>query len=79
MTETFVIDLLRTELETRQTSLSNLEIVISATRNKMTTTTNKRDYVYLKAELDKYETRRRELRGEVSALRQAIKRLERSE
>jgi predicted nucleic acid-binding Zn-ribbon protein len=79
MTETFVIDLLRTELETRQTSLSNLEIVISATRNKMTTTTNKRDYVYLKAELDKYETSRRGLRGEVSALRQAIKRLERSE
>lgn len=79
MTETFVTDLLRTELETRQTSLSNLEIVISATRNKMTTTTNKRDYVYFKAELDKYETKRRELRGEVSALRQAIKRLERSE
>ena len=72
----FVVNLLKKELDSRETSLKKHADIIDSLRNKLSTSTNKKDYFWLKKDLDWYEVQRRELRGEVSALRQAIKKLE---
>lgn len=79
MTEAFVSDLLQHELDARKIRLESLDVQISVLRNRSTRTTNKKDYILYKTELDNLESERRNLRGEISALRQAIKKLERSD
>lgn len=76
MDPNFVIELLKKELEARESSLEHHTNRIDALRNKLTTSVNKKDYIWLKRDLDWYEVQRRDLRGEISALRQAIKKLE---
>lgn len=82
MDESFVPNLLKRELENREERLSKVTEEISRMRDKIANTNafgNFSDVYWLRKEMEVYEKARRELRGEVSALRQAITRLERSE
>lgn len=79
MDEKFVTDLLKNELDKREESLKNCTKNIDDIRNKMSIATHNKDYFWNKKDLDGYEKTRRELRGEISALRQAIAKLERSD
>lgn len=82
MDETFVPNLLRGELVVREDKLGKLTDEIHRLRDKISNTHDKNssfDVYWLRKELETYESARRELRGQVSALRQAIARLEREE
>jgi predicted nucleic acid-binding Zn-ribbon protein len=82
MDESFVPNLLRTELETREERLSKVNDEVHRMRNKIAHIQPSGEFsnvYWLRKEMEVYEKARRELRGEVSALRQAIARLERSE
>lgn len=73
--ENFVKDILEHELDTRIGELEKLTEDVVALRNKMTITTSKQLYSVLKSDIDQIDKRRRELRGEISALRQGIKKV----
>lgn len=82
MDESFVPNLLRNELENREERLSKVTEEIHRMRDKIAYVQPSGEFVttyWLRKEMEVYEKARRELRGEVSALRQAIARLERSE
>ena len=73
--ENFVKDILEHELDIRIGELEKLTEDGVALRNKMTITTSKQLYSVLKSDIDQIDKRRRELRGEISALRQGIKKV----
>lgn len=82
MDETFVPNLLRGELVLREDKLGKLTDEIHRLRDKISNihdNSSSFDVYWLRKELETYESARRELRGQVSALRQAIARLEREE
>ena len=82
MDESFVPNLLKNELETREERLSKVTEEIHRMRDKISDIQSYAafaDVYWLRKEMEVYEKARRELRGEVSALRQAITKLERSE
>lgn len=76
MDERYVIDLLKDTLDDKQEELNRTTKSIDHIRNRIHISTDKKDYIQLKKDLDILENDRRELRGKVSALRQAIKKLE---
>lgn len=76
MDERYVIDLLKDTLNEKQEELNRTTKSIDHIRNRIHISTDKKDYIWLKKDLDVLENDRRELRGKVSALRQAIKKLE---
>lgn len=76
MDEKYAVNLLKDTLEEKELELSRTANSINFLRNKIAISTNKSDYFWLKKDLDVLETDRRELRGQVSALRQAIAKLE---
>jgi predicted nucleic acid-binding Zn-ribbon protein len=76
MDERYVIDLLKDTLDEKQEELDRTTKSIDHIRNRIHISTDKKDYIWLKKDLDVLENDRRELRGKVSALRQAIKKLE---
>jgi predicted nucleic acid-binding Zn-ribbon protein len=73
--ENFVKDILEHELDIRIGELEKLTKDAVALRNKMTITTSKQLYSVLKSDIDQIDKRRRELRGEISAIRQGIKKV----
>lgn len=82
MDESFVPTLLKNELETREERLSKVTEEIHRMRDKIADVQSYSafsDVYWLRKELEVYEKTRRELRGEVSALRQAIAKLERED
>lgn len=79
MNETFVADMLREQLTKREQMIEVVSEEIGLVRNKLATSTNKRDYISLRKDLEFHEALRRDLRGEISALRQAIKKLEKED
>ena len=82
MDETFVPNLLRGELVLREEKLGKLSEEIHRLRDKIANTHDKNssfDVYWLRKELETYESARRELRGQVSALRQAISKLEKED
>lgn len=82
MDESFVPNLLKKELENREERLSKVTDEIHRMRDKIADVQSYAgfsDVYWLRKEMEVYENARRELRGEVSALRQAIARLDRSE
>ena len=82
MDEKFVPDLLRAELKTREDKLEKLTQEIHRLRDKLSTgifTPGTTEYYWLRKELETYEEARRQCRGETSALRQAIAKLERED
>lgn len=79
MNETFVTDMLREQLTKREQMIEVVSEEIGLVRNKLATSTNKRDYISLRKDLESHEAMRRDLRGEISALRQAIKKLEKED
>lgn len=66
--ETYVIDILRELLDNKTKEFEDISVKLHSMWNDPVT-----EFEYNKYEL---ESRRRELRGEMSALRQAIKKLE---
>jgi predicted nucleic acid-binding Zn-ribbon protein len=76
MDERYVIDLLKDTLNEKQEELDRTTKSIDHIRNRIHISTDKKDYIWLKKDLDVLENDRRELRGKVSALSQAIKKLE---
>lgn len=82
MDEKFVPDLLKKELQTREDKLEKLTQEIHRLRDKLSTsdfTPGTTDYYWVRKELETYEEARRQCRGETSALRQAIAKLERED
>ena len=82
MDEMFVPNLLRRELDSREEQMVKVTYEINRIRDKFSEWDMKpgtTDYYWLRKELEVYEKARRELRGEVSALRQAIAKLERED
>ena len=83
MDETFVPELLKKELETREEKLEMLTKEIHRLRDKISGRDDiqpgSTDFYWLKKELGAFEEARRQCRGEVSALRQAIAKLERGD
>ena len=82
MDEKFVPDLLKKELQERERKLEKLTQEIHRLRDKLSTgdfTPGTTDYYWLRKELETYEEARRQCRGETSALRQAIAKLERED
>lgn len=82
MDETFVPNLLKKELQVREAKLEKLTQEIHRIRNKFSDLDLKpgtTDYYWLRKELETYEEARRQCRGETSALRQAIAKLERED
>lgn len=79
MDEKYVINLLKDTLNDKQEELDRTTKSIDHIRNRIHISTDKKDYIWLKKDLDALEYDRRELRGKVSALRQAIKKLEREQ
>lgn len=77
--ETFARDILVKELETRRFEFVRLSDEACTLRNEMMISTSKALYSTLKSDIDQIDKRRRELRGEMSALRQAIAKLEKDE
>lgn len=74
--ETFAKDLLNEELVKRKSEFDRLSDEACILRNEMAISTSKALYSTLKSDIDQIDRRRRELRGEMSALRQAISKLE---
>lgn len=74
--ETFAKDILGRELNTRKLEFDRLSDEVCLLRNEMMISTSKALYSTLKSDIDQIDKRRRELRGEMSALRQAISKLE---
>lgn len=82
MDEKFVPELLKKELQTREEKLEKLTQEIHRLRDKLSTgdiSPGTNDYYWLRKELETYEEARRQCRGETSALRQAIAKLERED
>ena len=82
MDEKFVILMLQKELDARDEKLEKLTQEIHRIRNKLSTgdiSPGTTDYYWLRKELETYEEARRQCRGETSALRQAIAKLERED
>ncbi len=82
MDEKFVVNLLQKELDARDDRLKKVTEEITRIRDKISAWDIKpgtTDYYWLRKELDVYDEKRRELRGETSALRQAIAKLERED
>lgn len=82
MDEKFVIQMLQKELDARDEKLEKLTQEIHRIRNKLSTgdiSPGTTDYYWLRKELETYEEARRQCRGETSALRQAIAKLERED
>lgn len=82
MDEKFVIQMLQKELDARDEKLEKLTQEIHRIRNKLSTgdiSPGTTDYYWLRKELEAYEEARRQCRGETSALRQAIAKLERED
>lgn len=75
MDERFVSDILEAELSVRVTEFNEISEELNGLRNHMAISTNKGNYISMGNEKAELEKRRRELRGEMSALRQAIKKL----
>ena len=75
MDERFVSDILEAELSVRVTEFNEISEKLNGLRNHMAISTNKGNYISMESEKTELEKRRRELRGEMSALRQAIKKL----
>lgn len=75
MDERFVSDILEAELSIRVTEFNEISEELNGLRNHMAISTNKSNYISMSSEKAELEKRRRELRGEMSALRQAIKKL----
>lgn len=74
--ETFARDMLENELSIRKKEFERLSDEACVLRNEMMISTSKALYSTLKSDIDQIDKRRRELRGEMSALRQAISKLE---
>ena len=74
--ESFAKDILERELNTRKLEFDRLSDEVCLLRNEMMISTSKALYSTLKSDIDQIDKRRRELRGEISALRQAISKLE---
>ena len=74
--ETFARDMLENELNVRKKEFDRLSDEVCTLRNEMMISTSKALYSTLKSDIDHIDKRRRELRGEMSALRQAIAKLE---
>lgn len=74
--ESFAKDILERELKTRKLEFDRLSDEVCLLRNEMMISTSKALYSTLKSDIDQIDKRRRELRGEMSALRQAISKLE---
>lgn len=74
--ETFAKGILERELNTRKLEFDRLSDEVCLLRNEMMISTSKALYSTLKSDIDQIDKRRRELRGEMSALRQAISKLE---
>ena len=74
--ETFVTDILMTELSNRIKEFNEISDKLNGLRNHLTISTKKGSYFAMIGEKEQMEKRRRELRGEMSALRQAIKKLQ---
>lgn len=79
MDEKYAVNLLKDTLHDKELELERATKSINYIRNKISISLNKTDYFWLKKDLDVLETDRRELRGQVSALRQAIAKLEKEE
>lgn len=79
MDELYVINFLKDTLDDREQELKRTNDSINHLRNRIAISTDKKDYIWLKKDLDVLEHDRRELRGKVSALRMAIKTLEREQ
>ena len=77
--ENFVKDILEHELDVRVDELNRITEDVNRLRNRMMITTSKELYFTFKSDIDVIDKRRRELRGEISALRQGIKKLERED
>lgn len=75
MDERFVSDILEAELRARVNEFNEISEKLNGLRNHMAISTNKGNYISMSSEKAELEKRRRELRGEMSALRQAIKKL----
>lgn len=75
MNENFVIGILEAQLTMRVDEFNGLSTRLNGLRNHMAISTNKGNYISMGEEKAELEKRRRELRGEMSALRQAIKKL----
>lgn len=75
MDERFVSDILEAELRARANEFNEISEKLNGLRNHMAISTNKGNYISMGSEKAELEKRRRELRGEMSALRQAIKKL----
>lgn len=74
--ETFARDMLENELSIRKKEFERLSDEACVLRNEMMISTSKALYSTLKSDIDQIDKRRRELREEMSALRQAISKLE---
>lgn len=82
MDEKFVIRMLQKELDARDEKLEKLTQEIHRIRNKFSELDiqpGTTDYYWLRKELETYEEARRQCRGETSALRQAIAKLDRED
>lgn len=79
MDKRYVPNLLRDILADKNVELEKETWKINYLRNKISISTSRQDYGNLKTELDACEQSRRLLRGQASALRQAIAKLEKEE
>jgi predicted nucleic acid-binding Zn-ribbon protein len=79
MDKYYVVNLLRDILADKNVELEKETWKINYLRNEISISTSRQDYGNLKTELDSCEQNRRLLRGQVSALRQAIAKLEKEE
>lgn len=79
MNKAYVPNLLRDILDDKKEELERESEKINYLRNKISISTSRQDYGNLRTELDACERARRLLRGQVSALRQAIAKLEKEE
>lgn len=79
MDKYYVPNLLRDILVDKKVELEKETEYINYLRNKISISTSRQDYGNLRTELDTSEQTRRLLRGQVSALRQAIKKLEKED
>lgn len=75
--ETFATDILQNELDLRTVEFDRLSEELNSIRNCMAICTSLSLYSCMESSKGAIEKRRRELRGEMSALRQAITKLKR--
>lgn len=73
--ETFAKDILQHEFDIRVDEFNKLSQELSNLRNHIAICTSKSNYECMESDRTRMEQRRRELRGEMSALRQAIAKL----